>query len=280
MVQLNAFGGPGTDTPLVKRKVPTATIDQWNSDPLGAIVSDAAASKCGWQVGQGVEPPSGVDGHGNSVALHIIGTFPGSFPVGFVHYDYINRAAPGLQGKDKVVTYFINAGNPRDSEVLAARIEAAFAHDFPALNATTNTTVQNAWSRFGKVQRLLAFVMAAILLCTASVLISVLAHAASQRKSRLAVLQVLGFQRGTLFGAFALELLAVVTLGALLGIGLAKLTSHELAPTTFGFLTGGVHVPAWAWWGLPIWLATLVLIALAWPAMLIKQVQPADYRAI
>jgi hypothetical protein len=280
MVQLNAFGGPGTDTPLVKHKVPAATIQQWNSDPLAAVISDAAASKCGWRVGQGIEPPSGMDGNGTAVALHIIGTFPGPFPQAYVHYDYINRAAPGIQGKDKVMMFFASATDPRDAEVLAARIEAAFAHDFPALTATTNTTVQNAWSRFGKVQQLLAFVMAAILFCAASVLVSVLAHAAAQRKSKFALLQVLGFQRATLFGAFTLELLAIVVLGALLGLGLERLVAHELAPTTIGFLTGGVHVPAWGWWGLPVWLAALVAMALAWPAGLIARVRPADYRAV
>ncbi|HET6912425.1 MAG TPA: ABC transporter permease [Rhodanobacteraceae bacterium] len=280
IVPLNAFGGPGTDTPLTKHKVPAATIQHWNADPLAAVISDAAASKCGWRVGQGIEPPSGMEGHGRPIELHILGTFAGPFPVAYVHYDYINRAAPGMQGKDKVVTYFADAGDPRDDEALAARIEAAFAHDFPALKATTNTTVQNAWARFGKVQQLLAFVMAAVLLCVASVLVSVLAHATAQRRSRFAVLQVLGFRRSTLFSAFTLELLMTVVLGALLGIGLEKLLAHALGPTTLGFLSGGVHVPEWGWWGLPVWLAILTGAALAWPATLIARVRPADYRAI
>lgn len=279
LVPLYAFGGPGTDGRLAKHKIPVAVIQRWNADPLGAVVSNAAAAKCGWQVGQGVDPPSGMDGHGKSVALHILGTFAGAFPQGFVHYDYINRAAPGLQGKDKVVTYFAGADNPRGDEALAARVEAAFAHDFPAVNATTNATVENAWARFGKVQQLLAFVMAAILLCAASVLVSVLAHAASQRKSKFALLQVLGFRRATLFGAFALELLATVVLGALLGLGLARLLAG-LGPGILGVLADYVHVPPWAWWGLPVWLALLVVVALAWPAGLIARLRPADYRAI
>jgi hypothetical protein len=285
MVTLNALGGPGTDGRLAKKqKIPAATIQRWNADPQGALISDEAASKCGWQVGQGVDPPSvaltssGDTMSSKHVALHIIGTFPGSYPLGIVHYDYINRAAPGLQGKDNVVTFFASASNPRDDEALAARIEAAFAHDFPSVNVSTNATEQNAWSRFGKVQLLVAFVMAAILLCAASVLVSVLAHAAAQRKSRFALLQVLGFRRATLFGAFMLELLVTVLLGALLGIGLARLVAHELASTFFGSLSNGV--PAWAWWGLPAWLAILVAAALAWPAGLIARVRPADYRAI
>ena len=285
MVALYAFGGPGADKPLLKRKIPAATMQRWKADPLGVLISDAAATKCGWQAGQGVDPPtvvfdnSGPPRNGKSLALHVIGTFSAPFPQGLVHYNYINRAAPGLQGKDKVVTFFASAADPRDDEALAARIEAAFAHDFPAVNATTNATEQDAWARFGKVQQLLAFVMAAILLCAASVLVSVLAHAAAQRRSRFALLQVLGFQRLALFGAFALELLVTSVLGALLGVELEKLLA-EFAPSAIGFLSGGVHVPAWAWWGLPAWLAVLVAVALAWPAGSIAKVRPADYRAI
>ncbi len=283
-VPLYAFGGPGTDSPLTKHKLPATTIQRWNADPLAVVISDAVVAKCGWRPGQGVEPPSIVlDSAGNAasgtlIALHVIGTFPAAFPQGLAHYDYINRVAPGLQGKNNVVTYFASAGDPRDDEVLAARIEAEFAHDFPAVNATTNATEQNAWARFGKVEQLLAFVMAALLLCAASVLVSVLAHAAAQRKSRFALLQVLGFRRPALFGAFALELLATVMVGALLGIALARLAAHELAATFFGFLANGF--PTWAWWGLPVWLAVLVAAALAWPAGLIARVRPADYRAI
>lgn len=285
MVPLYAFGGPGTDKPLVKRKIPVATMQRWKADPLGMLISDAAASKCGWQAGQGVDPPtvtlggSGPPGNGKPLALHIVGIFSAPFPQGLVHYDYINRTASGLQGKDHVVTFFASAADPRDDEALAARIEAAFAHDFPAINATTDATEQNAWARFGKVQQLLAFVMIAILLCAASVLVSVLAHAAAQRKSRFALLQVLGFPRLALFGAFALELVVTAILGALLGIGLEKLLA-QLTPTTIGFLSGGVHVPAWAWWGLPVWLSVLIALALAWPAGSIAKVRPADYRAI
>ncbi|HKV65442.1 MAG TPA: FtsX-like permease family protein [Rhodanobacteraceae bacterium] len=275
-VALYAFGGPGTVARLRKQKVPDAVRQRWLADPLGAVVSSAAIAKCGWQVGQGIDPPM-LSNH-EPIELHVIGSYPGNGPSALVHFNYQNRMGT-LEGKDKVVNYFARASDPRADELLAARIEAAFAHDFPAVNATTNATVQNAWARYGKVQQLLAFVMAAILLCAASVLVSVLAHAAAQRKSKFALLQVLGFRRATLFGALTLELLATVVAGALLGLGLARLAAG-LGPDILGVLSGYVHVPAWAWWGLPVWLAVLIAAALAWPAGLIARVRPADYRAI
>src|SRR6185437_8339908 len=70
MLALYAFGGPGTDKPLLKRKDPPT------------IVLDTSG------------PPR----NGKPLALHVIGTFPAPFPQGLVHYDYVNRTAPGLQG--------------------------------------------------------------------------------------------------------------------------------------------------------------------------------------
>ncbi|HEX7348763.1 MAG TPA: ABC transporter permease, partial [Rhodanobacteraceae bacterium] len=244
-VTINAIGGPGSAAQLTQQRVSAARVQRWQADPLGVVITQATASKCGWRAGQGVAPKS-VLGTG-TISMHIVGIAPGAAALAFAHFAYINRIGP-MEGKDKVVNFTANAKSPGDDDALAARIEAAFAHDFPTLSATTNATVQNAWARFGKVQQLLAFVMAAILLCAASVFVSVLAHTAAQRKSKLAVLQVLGFRRLTLLGGVALELLIAVVVGALLGIGLATLVGHELALTFFGQISNGVHIPPWAWW--------------------------------
>lgn len=98
IVQFKAFGGPEMDTPLAKHRVPASAIQQWNADPLAVVISEAAASKCGWRTGQGVEPFSGMEGNGPPIDLHIIGIFRDPFPQVYVHFDYINRAAPGMQG--------------------------------------------------------------------------------------------------------------------------------------------------------------------------------------
>lgn len=276
-VTLNAIGGPGIGSFLAQKQVAGAVQQRWLADPLGAIVSADALSKCGWHIGQGVQPPGFMGQHFD---LHVVGTFPGSAPIAFTHYDYINRAGPGFQGRDMVLWYLARAGDPRHDELLAARVEMEFAHDFPAVSATANATQQNAWARFGKAEQLLVLVMAAVLLCAASVLVSVLAHTAAQRRPGFAVLQVLGFQRTTLFAAFALELMASVATGAVLGVLLAHIVGRELATTDFGALTGGAPIPSWAWSGLPAWLAGLALVSLAWPAGLIARTRPADYRAI
>ncbi len=275
-VTMWAYGGPGAASVLAHDGVDASAIRAWDTDPMGALISDGTAAACGWRVGQGVSPPDTVGT--KNIPLHISGMFHDSDLVAFAHFDYINRVDP-LMGKDTVLKYLASGGSAHGDELLAARVVTEFAHDFPTVSATTNTTVQNAWARYGKVQQLIAFVMAAILLCTASVLVSVLAHAAAQRRARLALLQVLGFRRGTLFSALVLEALIIAVVGVLLGAGLGELTVY-LMPAATRITFGGLVIPAWAWWWMPVWLALLTTAALAWPAALVSRVRPVDYRAI
>lgn len=275
-VTLNAYGGPGAAAAVRKHKVDDASMARWLADPLGLLISDKAAADCAWDVGQGVEPPD-VTGT-RHLPFHITGTFHSAHDIAFAHFDYINRIAP-LFGKDKVFWFQASAGNAQGDELLAARIQAQFVHDFPTVSATTNTTVQNAWARFGKVQQLLAFVMAALLLCAGSVLMSVLAHAAVQRRAIFALLQTFGFRRSTLFGAFVLETLIIVVFGALIGIGVGNLAAHLLASTKLPIFGSGFAIPPWAYLWIPAWLTLLLLAALTWPAAVVRRVRAADYRA-
>lgn len=120
--------------------------------------------------------------------------------------------------------------------------------------------------------------MLAVFLCTALVLVSALAHATAQRRAQMALLQVLGFSRGVLFGGFTLEGLFIVLLGATLGVGVGLLVLH-LLPRAMASWFGNFAIPAWTWWGLPLWLAALLAAALVIPSATIARLRPVDVRA-
>jgi putative ABC transport system permease protein len=128
------------------------------------------------------------------------------------------------------------------------------------------------------VQYVLGCVMIAVFLCAALVLISVFAHAVTQRRPQMALLQVLGFSRGVLLGSFALEGSFIMLVAAGMGIGIGLLTLH-LLPAALGQFFGNFAIPAWTWWGLPIWLSALLAAALVAPSIVITRLRPVDVRA-
>lgn len=284
-VSINAFGGPGarkqalgiTPTPAAEHQAAA-----WMKDPMGILIGSQVATNCGWQAGMGVAPKNAFTG--KPVELHVIGVRPPqknpmADQIALAHYDYINKANPLEQFRDKVNSIVVVADDPRAVPALAARIEAEFAHDDPPIEAMTTADFQNGLERFGQAQYVLGYVMLAIFACAALVLVSVLAHAVAERRAQMALLQVLGFSRATLFGSFAVEALFIVVIGAAIGIG-AGLLILRLLPATLGQFFAGFAIPAWTWWGLPIWLAVLLAAALVIPSLTIARLRRVDVRAI
>lgn len=280
---LNAVGGPGADRYLDGDGIAPAVLARWNADPLGILVGARLARECGWHAGMVVSPHDPLLAN-RTVEIHISGVYHSRNGVhngvAVAHYAYVNRIG-SLAGRDQVLFIFAFPVRARGGNALAARIEALFAHADPPVIANTDAAAQSALGKFGRIQDVLALVMLAVACCALLVLVSVLAHAAAQRRREMAVMQVLGFPRGWLFVSFALEGLIVVALGCAAGIGLGLGALGALRSASPGFATlllGGFRPPAWAWWWLPAWLAVLAALALASPALTIARLRPTDCR--
>ncbi|MGH8189940.1 MAG: FtsX-like permease family protein [Rhodanobacteraceae bacterium] len=281
---LNAVGGSAVGNLLDNDGVSSELARKWKADPLGVLVGSTLASQCGWHAGMTVSPrdPMLANGH---VEIHITGVFrsPGGTnnQIAIAHYAYVNRVG-SLAGRDHVLLVSAFPRNAHRGNAVAAQIEAMFATSDPPVVANTSATTQNALVAFGKIQDLLAVVMVATFLSALLVLASVMAHAAVERCRSMAVMQVLGFRRAQLFSAFVFEHVLVVIVGGGLGIGIGlaalrfidKASSYGLA----GFLLGGLQPPPWAWYGLPVWLTILLVLALIGPALTTARLRPVDYQ--
>lgn len=273
-VTLNAIGGAGVPRALAQGGVDAQSAAAWDADPLGILVDEKTARQCGWHTGMGLKP---TDISGRPLDIHVSGIYRSnadSSGSAYAHYSYINHVAP-FAGHGNVLVIHAHARDPRDNDALAARIEDTFAYNAPPVEATPNTVNQNAWARFGKVQYLLAGVMAAIFLCCALVLVSVLAHAAAQRKAQMALLHVLGFTHSLLLSVWLLESLLIVligtTIGSVLGLG-----AIHIARRTLGGSFGGLAPPPWAWEMLPVWMLALLFAALIAPTMTVMRLRTTD----
>lgn len=281
-VTINAYGGPNATSLLVRGD--TALGKRWNADRLGVLVNPAAAERCDWQPGMTISPRDPV--LHRPIEMHVVGIAPESgaganFPAIYAHYAYFNEIDAPMIRHNMVGIMVVIPEHVRETQQLAARIEGEFATSYPAIEARTNVTVQNGLARFGKVQYVLLAIMLAVLLCAMLVMVSVLAHLFAQRVAQQAMLQVLGFSRRALFAGFALASLALVLTGAAtgLGLGLGLFALHLVRNTlTDSFFLP--DLPGWAWWGLPIWLGVLLLVALVWPALRVARLRPVHVRAI
>lgn len=277
-VTLNAWGGSGTHRQLADYGVSPAEEAAFNGDPLGILVSEALADQCGWRVGMAVQPPDGF--WGKPVEVHVAGIFRSNKSWGgqiaFAHFDYLNRILP-TEKRDRAQYVSVIAHDSAANAELATRIERLFASSDPPVEALTDSTVQNGLARFGNVQALLFFVMAAMFACTALVLISMWAHAAARQRVRMAVLQALGFTRDVLFAGFVFECAFVALLGVAAGTGLGLALIHVLSPTVTPIL-GSFTPPTFAWTLLPAWVLPLLLIGMIIPGIITASVRPTDCR--
>lgn len=285
-VSINGFGGPGARVQALGLAGQSSQADKqasaWMADPLGVLIGTQVASACGWREGMGVAPRNVFTG--KPIELHVIGIRPPqknpmADQIVLAHYDYINKVAPTITGHDKVGSIVVVGADPHAAPRLAAQIEEAFSHDNPPVEALTMSEFQNGLARFGQAQYVLGAVTVAVFLCAALVLTSVLAHAVAQRRPQMALLQVLGFSRITLWAGFALEALAIALVGAALGAA-AGMLALRLLPREMTNMSSGLAVPAWTWWGLAIWLVVLLAAALAIPSLAVARLRPVDVRTL
>jgi ABC-type lipoprotein release transport system permease subunit len=252
------------------------------ADRLGVLIGLQVAKDCGWRPGMGVSPKNAFTGI--PLELHIIGIRapqqdPMEDTIAIGHYEYVNANVMDPSMRDKVWTIVAAAHSPRAAPALAAKIEAAFASDNPPVEVSTTTEVQNGLARYGQAQQVLGWVMLAVFLCAALVMVSVLAHTAAQRRAHMALLQALGFSRHVLWGGFMLAAVATVLVGAGIGTTTGLLVLRFL-PRSLARWFGNFAVPTWTWWGLPVLLILLLAAALVIPTLAIVRLRPTDARAL
>jgi ABC-type lipoprotein release transport system permease subunit len=278
---LNGYAGPGLHEMLESSYVVDAgALAAWDGDPLGVLVGEKLARQCGWTRGMNIRPRDGFRHH--EVDIHVIDTIrsradaPFADQLAIAHYDYLDRQS-GEDHRARIAGITVLAEDAGRSGVVAAAIDARFAHADPPTQTTLNSDAQSGLERFGRIEVLVHGVMAAVLGCAALVTTSILAHAAVQRAMAFAMLRALGFRRRALFAAFAAEFLLLAAAGVMLGSATGVVLIAACAPV-IGAVTGSFAAPEWTWRWLPAATAALLGLALVAPARVIANVRPSGDR--
>lgn len=277
---LNAWGGLSVPWRAQFPEISAEALAAWQADPMAILVGAQLAERCDWRRGMTIQPPDFVTGRPTEV--HVAGVFNASSGLGesiaIAHYDYINRLLP-REEQDKARMLHVRGTDPGRLPELANRIEAAFAADIAPVQAHTSSETESALGRFGNVSALILLVMVAMLICALLVFISTLAHIAAGRRASMAMLQTLGFGRGSLFAGLVFEFAMILAAGTLLGLGAAQGVLHLLAPRVV-HLVGYPTTPFEAYLWLGAGLLTLALLSLLIPGRVIARLRPIDHASV
>lgn len=279
-VTLNGFAGSGTQA-MLERDYAADKVDlaEWNADPMGILVGTKIAQQCGWTRGMHPSPRDGMSGR--EIEIHIVGTLRASTDTPFAdhiavaHYEYLDRLADETQ-RGQVAGIIAMARDSGRAGILAARIDERFAHADPPTETQQSGDAENGLQRFGRIELALGWVMAATFACSALVLVSLMAHAAVERRATFAVLRVLGFRRRFLLMAFAVEFTVLTALGITLGFLAGRMFIAITAPLLES-IVGDVAAPNWILHALPAAFAAALIAGLLMPAAVLVRTRAIDY---
>lgn len=278
LVTINAYGGSGVLPWLRSQGANESDLAAWTETRNGLLIGAEIAQKCGLKAGMSLSPRDILSGA--DIPVRIVGVLPenrGTIAdqAAYGHYEYVNQLLPEQQ-RDQVMRARVTGDDPARLAQLAQDIEREFESGDPPLQANTSSGTDSALGRFGQVQALLGLIMAAMVACAFLVFLTVMAHLVAQRRSSMAVLQTIGFDRGVQFSALLLELVVVVLVGTVAGIAGGRVVLMALTPQV-SWLLGQLRTPDWAMVGLAPALLVLGIAALAWPAVQVARLRPIDH---
>jgi ABC-type lipoprotein release transport system permease subunit len=244
------------------------------------VIGEKLARQCGWSTGMHPSPHDGVTGR--ETEIHLVGTIraaidtPFADSIAIAHYEYLDRLADESR-RDRVAGIIVRPRDAVGAGVLAARIDEQFAHADPPTETQQSGDSESGLQRFGKVAIVLGWVMAATCACFALVMVSVMSHAAAERRAMSAMLRVLGFRRRFLLTCFAVEFGLLMVAGVAFG-AVAGLAFVAWAAPWLDAVVGAFAVPRWVWLLLPPVFAATLLGGLLAPAAIFLLSLACRYR--
>ena len=225
----NFFGNFAVDARKVRTVFPEMKMSdsEWEAfinDRQGAVVGKKLAVLYGFTPGQRITLRSPI--YNASVEFIIRGVYNATGvdeKTLFFHQDYLNELLPDW-AKDKVGTFSLLANSKEDVPRISQEIDSLFANS----EAQTKTESEREFAMsfetmMGGVKQFMYGIMIAIAFSLLLVMANMMAMTVRERTREVGMLKALGFQRGTIIILFVGEALVIAIVGAIIGIGGAKL---------------------------------------------------------
>jgi putative ABC transport system permease protein len=154
----------------------------------------------------------------------------------FFHHDYLEEkiGRPGIAG-----WYVVEISDPNNAAGMAKMVDDQFRNS----TAPTKTGTEQAFNAsfatmWGNVSLLMGTIGMAVVFAILLVTANAMMMNARERTKEVAVLKTIGFGNGRLFGMVMLEAGIITAIGAVIGLGGAKLLYKTTNFNAAGFLPG------------------------------------------
>jgi putative ABC transport system permease protein len=225
--------------------VSTEGRQAWLADRTGALVGIETARRFGWHVGDRVpvqgtiyRRPDGRPWEFTIDAIYDAADGAADRTQFFFHQAFLSETlAPGSYGHDEVTYYAIKVDDPRQSEQIAARLDAMFDGASPQTRtATEKAFVASFANQVGDIGAIMFAIAGAVLFAILMVTGNTMAEATRERTGEIAVLKTLGFGNGRIVGLVLAESLLLAVTGGGIGLALAISGIALIGDPTSGML--------------------------------------------
>jgi len=206
----------------------------FEQDRTAMIVGSAVAERFKWKIGDTVPIRSNIwtkkDGS-NVWPMKIAGIYTattGDNQSIYFHQEYLDESR--TIGKNTFHMIIERLEDRNRSAEIARNIDALFANSSTETKtATESAFIQGFANQMGNIGALITAVAAAVFFTMLLVTANTMGQSIRERFSEIGVMKTLGYSNATVTGLVLGEALLVTALGAIIGLGLAALTSVGLA---------------------------------------------------
>jgi putative ABC transport system permease protein len=232
----NTFAAFGIDPENIFKVLNVARIPQdqlaaFQRERTAAVAGRQLAKQYGWKIGDRITLI------GSSFGVPAEFTLRGIFTGGpedqfYFHYEYWNesRGRPNLTG-----LFWVRVEKPEIAPRVGQAIDAMFRNtEFETKTESEGTFLMGFISMLGNVRALVLMIGSAVTFAILLIVANTMAMSIRERIPEAAILRTLGFRSAQILELFVGESLALTLLGAVAGVGGAKLLYDSLAMTKLG----------------------------------------------
>jgi len=211
--------------------IPPDQLEAFKRERTAAVAGRRLAEKFGWKIGDRIALLGSPWGFNPELTLRGIFTGGPDDQLWF-HWEYLNESIGRLNA---VGLYWVRLEKPE----MASRVGQAIDQMFRNTDNETKTESLSAFllsfiAMLGNVRRIILMIGGAATFAVLLIVANTMAMSIRERFSEAAVMRSVGFRSAQIMKLFVGESLALTLIGALLGVGGAKLISDAVALSQIG----------------------------------------------